>query len=131
MFEATLFSIDNGNDLRTMKKFLRYVDGLLATDALKGNVVPCIGMWKGRLEDSFIMLSSDFELVRGWAKDQDCILRISSDPKQPVVAEYEDFSEVIGYSNWVEPEEAFKHDGWTYRKDTGRYFVIKPKGNYE
>lgn len=118
--ECTLFSIDNGQDIRTMKRFLKHVDTLLAMDLLVGDVIPCIGYWEGQLEDSFIMLSVDYEKVQSWTKNQDAVVIIPSDPRQPCTLDYGCGRESLGPMRQV--KNPFALPAWTYNKITKAYF---------
>lgn len=118
--ECTLFSIDNGHDIRTMKRFLRHVDTLTAMDLLVGDVIPCVGYWEDQLEDSFIMLSVDYEKVKDFTKNQVAVVLIPSDPRQPCILDYGFVREPIGPMRQV--KNPFGLPAWTYNKITKAYF---------
>lgn len=68
-----VFAIDNGSDLRTRKKFLKWVDNLVATEQIS-HCSPCIGMWEGQLETCYLMRGVDFHsCIRGsvWVGEAD------------------------------------------------------------
>ena len=81
----TIFSIDSANDLHTLAKFTRRLDEKRALGKLHGNVVMCVGSYKGQLEYSFLMLTRDyFDFVHtsGYVGNQESVLRVSECNKQ-------------------------------------------------
>jgi len=122
-----IFSVEN--DLHTRAKFLRYIDTQRAMGYLKGNMVMCIGAYKGVLEDSFILCVEDFNnLVRGssYLKGQESVLHVRG---MRMHCEFEYLvsgsKESSGLLVQVTAQEAFKSDGWTYRPDMNTYWIIK------
>lgn len=123
-----IFSIDNVTDTHTLAKFLRHFDTQVALSKTKGYLKPCIGSYKGKLEQSFICHHDDYldyvepygatanqESVL-WLNDGDCF---SCDPElneEPVF---------LGELKEVSKKKALKSEGFTYRPDLDTYWVIK------
>lgn len=126
--ERIIFAIDNGQDLHTRKKFLRYVDNLQAMDETS-KVSQCIGMWEGELETSYMMLAKDYERLiagREHVKQQACVMRVPGDTRQPCVLEYPDGShESIGPMVQVTAGDAMGLGGWTYVEETGKFYTTQ------
>ena len=55
-----IFSIDNVTDTHTLAKFLRHFDTQVALSKTKGYLMPCIGSYNGKLEQSFICRTEDY-----------------------------------------------------------------------
>lgn len=129
-----VFAIDNGADLRTRKKFLKWVDNLVATEQIS-YCSPCIGMWEGQLETSYLMREVDFHsCIRGsvWVKDQICVLVVSGDTRQDACLYF--LSSGVTESLGGPPVEvtfgdALSRSGWTYVEATGKYFAVR-QGEY-
>ena len=123
----TIFSIDNVNDIHTLAKFTRYMDEHRAMGKLKGGIKVCIGSYKGELEQSFTMLTSDFQSfvkTSGYVANQESILEVSECNKQYADLVFSDGTrESIGSLKDVTKEEAMKHEAWTYRPDLNKYWV--------
>lgn len=122
-----IFSVEN--DLHTRAKFLRHIDTQRAMGYLKGNMVMCIGAYKGVLEDSFILCVEDFDkFVRnsGYLDNQESVLHVRG---MRMHCEFEYLvsgsKEGSGLLVQVTAQEAFKSDGWTYRPDMNTYWIIK------
>ncbi len=130
--ENILFAPDGEENLRDLKKFMHYADNLRVLGKLAGDIIPCIGCYKGKLENSFMCLAVDYDkYFTDWTKQQECIIRISSDTKQPAVLEYYKYSRMNDTSSvskrvslgvCKKVENPSTSEGWTYRKDTGEYF---------
>lgn len=122
-----IFSIDNVNDTHAMAKFMRHMDTQRAMGKMSGNMVHCIGSYKGEIEPSFLMRFDDFQehvIGRGFVENQESILRVSECNKQYAELVYADQSrESIGSLKSVSKDEAMKHDAWTYRPDLNIYWV--------
>ena len=89
--EYTYFSIDNWSDLRTLRKFLDYVDKLEVMGHFVGKVQINIGFYEGVPELSFTCLTVDYDKhIKGteWLESQHYVLKVSSDLRQPVVSEH-------------------------------------------
>ncbi|MCP4848844.1 MAG: hypothetical protein GY899_12955, partial [Verrucomicrobiaceae bacterium] len=124
MFKSkTLFSIDNVNDVTTLKMFLKYCDNA----AVLGHIKPiqmCTGMWQGILEPSFLMDEDDFDKrVRGtpFVMNQEAFLHVPGDPRQPCDMENNQTGEfeLVGRMVEVSHAEAMQSEGWTHRD--GKY----------
>jgi hypothetical protein len=125
-----IFSIDNAHELHAKAKFLRYVDTLRAMDKLQGNMALAIGYYKGVLEPSFVMLEQDFDefvRYRGFVDNQESVLHVW-DKRMFCELEYLNSTQLDEnrcrlYE--VSAEEAFTSEGFTYRPDLNKYWVMK------
>lgn len=118
-----LFSIDNVTDIHILAKFLRHFDTQRALMKTKGNLVQCIGMWKGKLEVSFLCREEDYEeFVKplGFTNKQDCVILVSGPKMECFIDDF-----FIGQMEEVSKEEAFRSEGFTYRPDLDIYWVVK------
>ncbi len=128
MFKSkVLFSIDNVNDVNSLKMFLKYCDNAAVLGHIK-HVQMCVGMWEGVLETSFLMDEDDFDKrVRGtyFVTNQEAFLHVAGDTRQPCFME--DVASgncvVLGPMVEVTHAEAMQAQGWTQRD--GKYFVVK------
>jgi len=69
--ESILFAPDGEENLHELKKFIKYADDLRALGKLVGQVIPCIGCYKGKLENSFLCLAVDYDkYFKDWTKKQ-------------------------------------------------------------
>lgn len=132
MANYVIFSIDNVHDLHTLAKFTHHVDVQRAMQKLSGRVSLAIGSYKGVMEQSFIMLRDDFDLVvrdTDWIKDQESILHVEDGYRGVVYGALEYLAtgttEHIGAMRSVSQAEAMQHDGWTYRPDLNKYFITE------
>jgi hypothetical protein len=132
MANYVIFSIDNVQDVHALAQFSHHLDMKRAMQKLSGNVVLAIGSYKGVMEQSFILLRDDFDLVvRGtdWIKDQESVLHVEDGYKGVVYGALEYLStgttEHIGVMREVSQTEAMLHDGWTYRPDLNKYFIAE------
>jgi len=125
-----IFSIDNVFEVHTLAKFLRYIDTLKHSSQLEGNMELCIGSWEGKLEYSFIMLTSDFQkyvVPLGWVDNQESTLQLYNEKGN----RYSTFEvtqgklKFFGIMQQVTKEEALASTGWTYRPDLDAYFVTR------
>jgi hypothetical protein len=123
-----IFSIDNVSSLHTMATFTRFLDTKRAMDKLVGSVTLCVGSYKGELEPSFMMNEVDFnKFIRGqyWIDDQQNILNVPGDVRQPCTLEYL----ASGLVEAMHPMREISFDdtkligGWTYVSATGKYFT--------
>ncbi len=123
----TIFSIDNVHDTHSLAKFTRHIDTAKAMGKLKGSMVQCIGSYKGELELSFLMNTSDFEAnVRpyGFIDHQESILQVSECNKQYADLMFADGTrQSIGSLQDVTKEQAMASEAWTYRPDLNKYWV--------
>ena len=123
-----IFSIDNVSDLHTKAKFLRYVDTLRAMNILKGNMMLCIGMYDGVLEDSFIIRGDDYNShirLSGYLKEQECVLHVRG---KSMLCEFEyggGKTKYAGRMLQVTASEAMTKSGWTYRPDLNIYWTLE------
>jgi len=131
----TIFSIDNVSDVHTLAKFMRHVDTLEAISRTKGRTKTCIGSYKGVLEYSFIMLTTDFNehiIPMGWVDNQESVLHIYPEKsgrfstfirENPIGTD--NLSEhYLGVMQEVSKKEALVLDGWTYRPDLDVYYGV-------
>ncbi|RTL05349.1 hypothetical protein EKK58_08080 [Candidatus Dependentiae bacterium] len=117
-----LFSIDSVHDTHTLAKFLRHFDTQVAMSKTKGNLVQCIGMWKGQLEVSFLCREEDYEafvLPLGFTKNQECVITISGDKMECFIDD-----NYIGQMVEFTAKEALNSDGFTYRPDLNKYWMV-------
>ena len=125
--QYTIFSIDNAQDMRIMARFLRHVDTQAAMQKMTGRMLPLIGSWQGVMENSFIMLTVDYDKhVRhsGYVDNQECILHVPSDSRQPSVLELPCGNyHSVGVMRKVSKDAAMQHDSWTYNIELDSYFV--------
>jgi hypothetical protein len=127
-----IFSIDNVTNTHAQAKFLRHIDTARAMQKMKGNMIHCIGSYKGEIEPSYLMLWDDFKehvIGMGFVENQESILRVSECNKQYAELVYSDQTrESVGSLKDVSKDEAMKHDAWTYRPDLNMYWITV-KGN--
>jgi hypothetical protein len=132
MANYVIFSIDNVANVHTLAQFSHHLDMKRAMQKLKGNVVLSIGSYKGTMEQSFILLREDFDAVvrdSQWIKDQESILHIEDGNAGKVYGELEFLADgsrqYLGQVSEVSQDEAMQHDGWTYRPDLNKYFIVE------
>lgn len=128
---VVIFSIDNASDPRTLRKFIKMVDDLKAVGKLQGDFKVCFGMWKGTMEQSFLMCEEDFYQYvweSDWVESQEAFMSVEVGPKgnQSAYLLYSNAeTEYMGELKEVSFKEAAKHDGWTYRPDLGLYWIVE------
>ena len=128
MLDHVVFSIDNAHDLHTLAKFTRWIDTKKALSELQQTPYVLIGKWKGRLENSFLMNSDDFNkyvIPHGWVDKQKTVMKVSADKRmsaQIMTLTGEILSK--GFLKQVSPEIAHKADGFTYCPERGVYWVL-------
>ena len=122
--ERVIFSVDNVTDIYAYSKAIHFLDVLRATQQIKDGVTMCIGSYKGKIEPSFMVSARDFDVIRerrdSFLKDQESILRIPGDQRQPCV-----LTSVTGtFIASLGPMQQGKGDGdsWTYVMSTNKYF---------
>ena len=123
MLEQVIFAIDDNTDIHAVAKFTRYVDTLRAMGKLAGGVTQCIGHWEGELEVSYLMRKSDYDQFiagHGWADNQEAILVVAGDTRQPCTVHLRDGT-VHSVGRMIEIPEP--KGNWTYVPDTGKYFT--------
>lgn len=128
--KKVVFAIDDNIDTHAVAKFMRHIDTARAMGKTKGSIAQCIGSWTDdegwtHLEPSFMMDARDYyEVVEpfGFTDNQDCILEVSGDTRQPCSLRFKDGShQSLGpMRETKEPHEA---GNWTYVQETGKYFV--------
>ena len=128
MLETVIFSIDDSHDGHQQAKFLRYIDTLRVMGKLRGMFALCIGCYRGDMERSYMMLAMDYEKhipKSGYVDNQESILRVPGDVRQPCCLEYLDGSNSVLLSSMkrVHSNEIHLYDGWTYVEKTGAYYV--------
>ncbi len=125
------FAIDQGENLRKTKRFLKHIDNAIAMGGCMGAVVSCIGYWDGILENSYIMDERDYnKLVKamGFVDKQECVLIIPGDVRQNCILKYNSGdTEILGPMQQVTAIEAKKLDAWTYVQGSRQYFSVKKK----
>jgi hypothetical protein len=126
MLERIIFAIDNDQDAHVVAKFLRHVDTKRAMMEMQP-VELCVGCYKGALERSYMILAKDFHHVADFIKNQESILRVPGDVRQPCVLEYLATGEKIyvGSMRVVPANEALAQDAWTFYN--GSYYVCGEK----
>jgi hypothetical protein len=129
---VVIFSIDDVSNPRTLRKFIKMVDDLKAVGKLQGDFVLTFGMWKGVMEQSFLMCEEDFYQYvweSDWVEDQEAFLIVEVGPKGNQSAYLLDSdrasAEYMGELKEVSFKEAAKHDGWTYRPDLNLYWIVE------
>jgi hypothetical protein len=132
MANFVIFSIDSVTDVHTLAQFSHHLDVKRAMQKLKGNVVLAIGSYKGQLEQSFILLREDFDLVvrdSQWVKDQESILHLEDGAYGVVYGALEYLAtgttEHIGVLREIDRREVSAYDAWTYRPDLNKYFIAE------
>jgi hypothetical protein len=83
-----VFSIDDGDKLHSMAKFLHNIDKLRAMKKLKGDFKLCIDTYKGVPEYSFICSVEDYKafvVEYGWTNNQESVILIFSDNECVIV----------------------------------------------
>ena len=129
--EKIIFSIDNGHDLHTMAKFLRHIDTVKAMGKLEGGFIQCIGYYKGKLENSFIMDEKDyvrFVAKLGFTVKQESVLQVPGDTRQPCVLIYQKLPpNVLSPMRKIKPEVASKSKAWTYVVEENTYWTADQK----
>lgn len=123
-----IFSIDNVTDTHTLAKFLRHFDTQIAMSKTKGYLKPCIGSYKGKLEQSFVCRTDDYlDFVEpyGAVDNQECVLWIDSDDCFLCDPEMSEEPTYLGELKEVSKKKAMKSEGWTYRPDMDIYWIIK------
>lgn len=124
-----IFSVDKAHDVYWLMHFYKTMSQKQSMNYTKGNLVPAIGMWKGRLEYSWLIDARDFHLVRDFVREQDAFLRIEVDYSgRQLVYLLDNHSREerrIGELVEVSKEDAFSRDAFTYRPDLDKYWVVE------
>lgn len=123
---CVIFATDDGHLLHQRKKFLRYVDNLIAVGKVQ-YCEPCIGMWDRVLETSYLMSLQDFNTHikdSGFTSKQECFLVVPGDVRQPCTMLYQDGT-VVALGPMVEGyNESMASQGWTYVESSGKYYMV-------
>ena len=123
-----IFSIDDGQELRSRKQFLKYIDNLIATGAVT-YCAQCVGLWEGVLEASYMVRLSDWEEhIKGsfFVENQVCVLVIPGDIRQPCTFLRRDGTSYSGgVMKEVSFEEAMACTGWTYVEETQKFYILE------
>ena len=122
-----IFALDD-TSLRGLYLFTRAMDQHRAMGQLKGLVTPCIGMYKGVAEHSFLMRQDDFKehvAGKGFCDKQDIFLTITPD----MVAHFREGGvegNVKGRGKQMfETTNPSNEDGWTYVTNLNKYFTVE------
>jgi hypothetical protein len=140
MNDYILFSIDQADQARELKKFLHYFDNLVAMKEASF-IESCIGLYEGKLENSFLVTEKDFkrflldsDVGYLYISQQEAFLLIKDQPYGKMLAfEVRNGDRVgettepkyLGEFVSVPKEVAFKSNGFTYRPSIFTYWVIK------
>lgn len=134
----TLFSIDNPTP-ENVARFYTAWNQRIESGQLAGNLVQCIGKWRGEPKEvSFCALSSDFDYMLAnscwYFRNQRAVLRVSENNNQEAVLEWLTrpcTQERLGVLRAVDQQTAMKADGWTYRPDLNQHWIIDVKADDE
>ena len=129
IYERVLFSIDNLHDIHEYARAVRKLSEFEVMGRI-AEVVPCIGSFDGYLEPSFMVLAKDFDNVirdMWFVDEQQTILRVPGDVRQPCVLEYLDSGAriSIGPMKNIPSSQVGNYDSWTYVSETGLYFTTE------
>jgi hypothetical protein len=133
MLNKIIFAIDDDTDTHVVAKFMRHIDTMRALGELKGSFIPCIGCYDGMLESSYMMDERDYRRFvepMGFTDQQDCILHVPADTRQPCTIEWNKFGDLecwnntktIGAMRSVTAAEAMQLRDWTYVIETNTYW---------
>lgn len=132
MSTAVIFSIDPKDMYETMK-FYRHACDLKAGGKMLGKIIPCLSMYEGELEQSFLVKEADFFrhfFQSQYCMNQDTFMTVSTSGKHQI-ARIEDWytEEVLtkGRLEEVTMKKAFKSKGFTYRPDMNAYWILREK----
>jgi hypothetical protein len=112
-----------------MMKFYRTVADKQAMMKLKGSVFPCIGMYEGVMEFSWIAAETDFSnyLVQ-FTTNQKTLLRVVTDGGGTMLASLLDNKtrNIVekGRLKSVDTSTALRYNNFTYRPDLDIYWVM-------
>ena len=123
-----IFSYDKNDDIHTGNLFYRFLDNLRAMVKLNGKVIKSFGMYKGVIEDSFILRRDDFEkhvLTSGFVDNQECFLYVPEDQRQPAYNYYHRSGTTETVGRLVSTTYMPLTDAWTYRPDLKLYWSLK------
>ena len=130
MSKYVIFAIDNDNDLHTVSKFMRHVDTQKAMGKMRGTLKPCIGSYKGKLENSYIVTLEDFKQhvkKSGYIDNQESVLLLEDGHRGVTYGTliYAGFDKDVplGIMRAVSKDKAVTYDAWTYRPELDTYYV--------
>lgn len=123
-----IFSIDD-QSVYGLMKFYRAVADKQAMMKLKGGVIPCVGMYEGVMEFSWIATEEDFKNhFTEFAINQNSVFRVVTDGSGIMLGTLYNnkTGDVIqkGRLRDVDPETALRHNSFTYRPDLDKYWVM-------
>jgi hypothetical protein len=120
--EKAIFEIDDDKNLHTVAKFLRHVDTLRAMGKINP-VHQTIGSFEGKLSMSYMMDAKDLPLVYDYIKEQDWILRVPGDTRQPASLETPKGRHVTTLGPLRKVSDPGKEPDWTYEPTTETYWI--------
>lgn len=128
---VAIFSVDNVDELRSLRKFTKYIDQLKAMNKLQGDPKLCFGMYKGVMEQSFIMTLQDFlwyVRTTPWFQGQEAYMVVDEGHKGVMYASMVSKSDQwtpLGRLIEVTQQTAFEKSGWTYRPDMNTFWIVE------
>jgi len=128
MENIVIFCIDNGEEIRVKKKFLKTLDNLIAMQKLNGSIKLAFGMYGGELESSYIMTRQDFDkfiLSSDWIRDQLSVAVVTTDQKGRQLLIIDDLLGNPVLKGELESVRSPSKDDWTYRPDLKLYWQLK------
>lgn len=122
-----IFSVDNGNDVHGLAKFLRYIDAVRAMNNLRSKPVLCMGMYNGLIEPCIMLSYPDFKdyvLHSGYTDLQESFLLVPGDVRQPcvLVDQSLDVIESLGPMRKVHFVDLAYFSNWTCVLESGLFF---------
>lgn len=130
MKSYVIFAIDNDSDLHTVSKFMRHVDTQKAMGRMQGTIKPCVGSYKGQLEQSYIMTRQDFDRyvkASGYIDNQESILLLEVGHRGVTYGTliFSGFEQdmPLGIMRAIPKDQAMSYDAWTYRPELDTYYV--------
>lgn len=128
ILEKVIFCIDT-SDIHEYARAVRKLSEYEAMGKI-AEVIPCIGSFEGKLEHSFMMLARDFDkhIKPLWFMDnQQCILRVPGDVRQPCVLEYLESGARLSIGPMRQIPKSKVHYGhhWTYVIETDSYYTTE------
>lgn len=126
--QYVIFSIDRVDNTHTLAKFLRHIDTQNALGNMVGMMVHCIGAYKGKLEQSFLMRREDYTkhvAKSGYIDAQESVLFIHGESQDARLHYLSGYNFELGKLTEVPMSEAMQHDSWTYVPAQDCYFICK------
>lgn len=125
-----IFSVDNASNLHHLAKAIRYLDTIQAMN--KGvNIILCHGAYKGSLEASFMCTREVFDTyVKGchFVANQESFLFFEEGHRGRMYGTIETLGGELlssGHIREVSKADAQSYEGWTYRPDLDKYWVLQ------